>query len=230
MPKIHWYYLMRHMPDHVVCFDLGGVLVRVARTWGEALAAAQLSIFKQEVAGADLTEMAHFAPYQAGGIGGDQYYAELANYLGLSSAAQAEAAHNGILVAPYERTEDLVASLHGAGLRTGCLSNTNEPHWNAMATSGRFPAIAALQCPVLSHVAKLEKPDERFFRHFEATVGAEPSQIVYFDDLVENVEAGLDCGWRAYRIDPNGDTAAQMRAVLSREGVLPTPNVGSLAS
>jgi putative hydrolase of the HAD superfamily len=66
----------------------------------------------------------------------------------------------------------------------------------------------------------LVKPDQRIYRAFEAATETTPSEIVFFDDLVENIESARACGWNAVHIDHTGDTAAQILAGLRAHGAL----------
>ena len=52
-----------------------------------------------------------------------------------------------------------------------------------------------------SHLCGLCKPDAAIFEHVERTTGVPPSQILFFDDLAENVDAAKSRGWRGYVID-----------------------------
>lgn len=195
------------MKPTTVCFDLGGVLVKICTDWNVAL-------------GRDLgapawgiDEPAIFAQYQSGQVERPEYVQQLASHLG-TSESHALAAHQRILLEPYEGTLELVLELKAHGITTGCLSNTNELHWIEMTMSQRFPAITHLEHKMASHIVGLSKPDKQIFEAFEHLSGAEPSQIVYFDDSATNVSAAHSYGWHAVLIDPNGDTATQMRGQL----------------
>ena len=47
------------------------------------------------------------------------------------------------------------------------------------------------------------------------------SDLVFFDDLPENVDAARACGWNAVQVDHAGDTAAQVLAGLRAQGAMP---------
>src|SRR5687768_3281795 len=101
-------------PVEMVCFDLGGVLVRIARTWREAMLAAGLLPPPGEFESA-LTDCPAFDAYQAALIGSEEYLAELGRYLGGLSAEEARQVHVHILVEPYPGTIELVRDLRRAG-------------------------------------------------------------------------------------------------------------------
>ncbi|AIE84729.1 HAD family hydrolase [Fimbriimonas ginsengisoli] len=207
----------RH-PYRLVTFDVGGVLIRICHTWQACAREAGVDIkwpAQPEIA---LTDFPAFDAYQMGAIDLDDYLARLAEWLGCSPE-EAGRVHDGILVEPYPGTEELVAELQDRGELTACLSNTNEPHWQAFF-GGRFPAVARLDSKMASHLVGINKPDPAIFRLHAETNGVAPEEIVYFDDAPANIEAATEVGFRTLRIDPSGDTVAQMRGFLVDLGVL----------
>lgn len=198
----------------MVCFDLGGVLARICTRWGEAAEVAGIQLPPSAPAHATMSECPEFDAYQHGLLDEPAYFAGLRKFLHLPDAEVASEVHRGILIEPYPGTERLVAELQEMGYATGCLSNTNGPHWQIMAHGTRFPAITSLGCKVASHEVKLEKPNPAIFGKFEEISGFPAENIVYFEDGQRNVESALRCGWKAHIIDPHGDPAAQMRDAL----------------
>jgi HAD superfamily hydrolase (TIGR01509 family) len=103
---------------------------------------------------------------------------------------------------------------------TGCLSNTNAPHWEELAHSHRFPAIRAMHHRLASFEIDASKPDPRAFKAFETATGCSGSEILLFDDSQANCDAAVWLGWQALRVDPHGNPAEQMRTELRRVGAL----------
>ncbi len=115
----------------------------------------------------------------------------------------------------------VIAAIDAAGIATGALSNTSEPHWaDLRGPQSRYPTVARLRHAVASHLARVLKPDVRIYRAFEAASGISGDRVLFFDDLPQNIEAARAVGWHAERIDPTADTAAQLMAALRRHGVL----------
>lgn len=197
----------------LICFDLGGILVKMAASWNESLTLAGLSEYCRD----DLNVPVHtFEPYnlhEVGRMSDADYLASLAAYLGLPSSQDAYQAHLGFLYDPYPGTLELVNDIHKAGLHTACLSNTEEWHWQKMI-SALYPAVQAIQEQMASHILNARKPDTEIFLAASRRVSVEPNQVVYFDDVLSNVEGAQKAGWDAYLIDKTGDTAAQMRSIL----------------
>lgn len=193
----------------IVCFDLGGVVIRICRDWMEGCAAAGLDV-RRAAADAEASAARHDANvrYQTGRIDGPAYAHELSGILGgVYSADEVMAVHDAWLLGEYPGMGALIDRLHDSGFETACLSNTNHDHWVRIS---EFPAVMKLGHRLASHELGLHKPDDAIYADFERRIGAAPEEIVFFDDLAENVEAARDRGWHAFEIDPHGDPAAQV--------------------
>lgn len=230
---------MAAVPSRVVCFDLGGVLVRICQTWAEACGRAALSR-NVEWLGSD-TWIARRRQvgdrYQSGELECSEYFSELAALSeGLFTAIEFEQIHRAWTLDHYPGALEFVRALNASpGITTACLSNTNHAHWvRLIGADGKneYPAVAALQFQLASHLLGCGKPDARIYALAYATFaegtrslagsGASPlnpSDILFFDDLAENVAAARDAGWTAFQVDPRGDTVAQMRGFLAGAGV-----------
>lgn len=202
----------------MICFDLGGVLARINRTWQAAAETAGVSTALDRQPETALADLACFDQFQAGQLGLSAYLDELAEALQVG-LEEALAVHNGILVKPYADTMELVSAIQLSGYGTSCLSNTNAPHWEILRSEKHFPAIAALEFGMASHEVKMQKPDLEIFRHFESVVSAQANEIVFFDDGLVNVEGAIQAGWHAHHIDHEIETASQMVAALQSEGL-----------
>jgi FMN phosphatase YigB (HAD superfamily) len=220
----------------VVCFDLGGVLVRICETWAEACARAALPVRNADYFASDAWHepRRHAGDrYQSGQLECASYFAELAALSdGPFSAAEIEQLHHAWTLEHYPGALDLVRALNARpGVVTACLSNTNHSHWVRLVGAdgnNEYPAVVELHCQLASHLLGCAKPDPRIYQlayaKFSDVAAAErsplsPSDIVFFDDLPDNVRAARDAGWTAFRVDPSGDTVEQMRGLLASVGV-----------
>ncbi|MDI9638586.1 HAD-IA family hydrolase [Kamptonema cortianum] len=199
----------------VVCFDLGGVLLRIRHSWAEVLEfmGQQNPV---EVDGG----LAHYVPlseYQAGVLSEDDYLACVAGDLNLDVEG-ARRAHGLILREEYDGARELVQSCLKSGREVYCLSNTNELHYREFF-NGRFPVCEAFTELLASHRIRHSKPDEAAFRIVEDRSGHAGEEIVFFDDSMVNVEAARRIGWVAECVDPR-DPIDPMRQHLKRLGVL----------
>jgi FMN phosphatase YigB (HAD superfamily) len=208
------------MATRAVCFDVGGVLARIVRTWGEAADHTGIVIAEAARSVPHATGFEPHLQYQRGEIDESAYLEALRAFLEVGSVEDALRVHNGILLEAYPGTLELVLELQRVGVTTASLSNTNAPHFARMLDPELFPAIVALDFKVASHEVQSEKPNPEIYRILERTIGAQGSEIVFFDDSVKNVEAAGLVGWHAYWIDPAGSPATQVREHLVSEGVL----------
>jgi FMN phosphatase YigB (HAD superfamily) len=218
---------MHQQPIKLVCFDWGGVILRICRSWAEGCAAAGLEIR----AGTDLAEakaarqpLSH--DYQEGRLGCEAYFARVAQATGgVYTPEEIRRIHDAWLIAEYPGVDRVVERLLATpSVTTGLLSNTNAAHWERQhpETSGarpHFPTAGRLALRHASHLMRLAKPDARIYAAFEKATGFAPHQILFFDDLAENILAAQSRGWHAELIDHTGDTAAQMDAHLRSHGV-----------
>ena len=205
-----------------VCFDLGGVMVRIAGSWLEAIDRAGVEAGCRPSSSLRLTDVPELEALQEGSMPQEEYLASLAERFGLSGPREAARVHDAILIEPFEGVEPMVAFLHHAGIHTGCLSITNAAHWASLIDPARFPAIAALELKLASHELSLAKPDPAIFRTYERLSGFAATEHLLLDDSADNVLAARQVGWQAAHIDPAQGPGAQMAALF---GAL--SNVGS---
>jgi len=217
--------------ERVVCFDLGGVLVRICRSWAEACGKAALDERNPEWFASDVWTRLRRAVgdrYQSGQIDCDSYHTELAQQNGGAyTATELRRIHDAWTLEEYPGALELVQALNALpSVTTACLSNTNHGHWVRLANldgQSEYPSVLALRHRLASHLLGCAKPDPRIyalaFSAFADGGRLQPSDVVFFDDLAENVAAARAAGWSAFRVDPSGDTAAQMRRALASAGI-----------
>jgi HAD superfamily hydrolase (TIGR01509 family) len=210
------------MPEDRTCvvFDWGGVLLRICRGFAEGCAAAGLEVR----AGATDPELydvrrALSARYQVGVIGEEEFFDGVSAAMGgLYTPVEISRIHDAWLLGEYAGVGTLVDALHARGVVTGLLSNTNGRHWARRERD--FPTAGRLVHQHASHLLGLAKPGAEIYAAFEACTGLTPDEIVFFDDLGENIDAARTRGWHAVRVDHTGDTAGQMAQALAGLGLL----------
>jgi HAD superfamily hydrolase (TIGR01509 family) len=202
-----------------VCFDLGNVLVRLVKDWGDACTRAGVSLPHSN---ADGWRRQHdlMIRYETGDL-------DKAAYLQHVPACIPGVTHDTIsrvfdawLLGLYPGVRELIDELQGAGFITGCLSNTNEHHWGMIIERPEYDAIRDLDHLFASHHIRAMKPAESAYRHVERETGFKGGQILFFDDKPENVDAARAVGWRAEQIDRLDDAVGQMREMLVKHTVL----------
>ena len=167
-----------------------------------------------------LDKLKAFDAYQAGILSYDQYCHELAVFLGGLSAQQADTAHRAILHEPYPGYTSIIQTLYQQELVVGCLSNTNQPHWDNFFNGLLSEIEPYVSVRVASHEVEANKPDLLMFEAFEKEVELQGPEIVFFDDAEVNVKAAQSMGWRAFLIDPFGSPADQARNQLEGLGLI----------
>lgn len=202
----------------LVVFDLGQVLIRVCDGWPDACARVGVSIDRAEpdaTIAAKMIEIVH--RWDSGSIDLEQFAHEIAPLHDISPADVIRV-HDGYLLGPFPGAVELVDELNARGLKTACLSNTNAGHWDLMNTPGaaNFLPLDRMTYRFASHLIGCCKPDARIYQHVEAQTGFAGSQIMFFDDRAENVQAARQRGWRAHVIKIDGDPISQVRAHLAK--------------
>lgn len=205
---------MPHSTSPIKCivFDLGGVLVRICRSWQEACFRAGLA-FHGQIASPEIVQrrMALVHQYETGRITCVEFFAAaVATTTGWQSVDEFRRAHRAMIIGEYDGVRDLIDSIHARGLATGVLSNTNHAHWHDL----RQGIAARVHHPHASHLLGVAKPHADIYRAFELASRFAPHQILFFDDLADNIEGARAAGWHAELVDHTGDPASQMSAAL----------------
>ena len=108
-------------------------------------------------------------------------------------------------------------------MKTACLSNTNEHHWGLLSDR-KHPAffpLAELDHQFASHLIRARKPDEAIYEHLEKEAGVSGPEILFFDDVEENVRAARKRGWDAEWIDPElNNPMRQIREALRARQII----------
>ena len=111
--------------------------------------------------------------------------------------------------APVPAMYDMIRALRGAGLRTALLSNS----WGRDEyPRAEFPGL--FDMVVISGECGMRKPEEEIFLHTAKTLGLEPQQCVFIDDMEANVAAAVACGMTGVHHIGAAETAAALQDLL----------------
>lgn len=212
----------------LITFDLGGVIIRHHRSWAEACAATGTP-YHEAVAAPELVqrrrELARL--HHTGRIACEDFFPALAAATNhLYTEPQVRMLHDAWIYAEYEGIDRLLERLVTANrAQTAILSNTNATHWSRLGRGTRnglplFSAPLRLNNRHASHILGLAKPDAAIYRAFESHVGFRGPDIVFFDDLPENIAAAQQLGWQCHLIDHTRETAPQIEAILKSLNLL----------
>jgi len=136
---------------------------------------------------------------------------------------QITTASAAFVVGLYEGVPELLSELAAAGVKTACLSNTNEHHWGMLSDKAHpaFFPLSQLDHQFASHLIRARKPDDAVFEHLENVAQLRGPHILFFDDVEENVRAARKREWLAEWIDPSlNDPLSQIREALKLHNVV----------
>lgn len=189
-------------------FDLGGVVLdhdfgRAFESW-------------QACSRIDAAEMArrfsHDEPYsrhERGELHADDYFRHLAEVLEIDAPVERIAqGWNSTFIGLLETT---LARVHRARTRlpTYAFSNTNHSH--QAVWSERFPTmVSAFEHVFTSNELGMRKPEREAFHHVSASMGFEPDEVLFFDDLEENVIGARAAGLQAVLVRGDEDVRAAL--------------------
>ncbi len=195
----------------LVVFDIGGVVIEICHTWTQAREVAGFSGPEPKLD--RLSHSPFLDAYQQDDLTLEEYCQALAENIGVTPE-QALEVHKGILMREYDGLLEIVTKLKEHGIKTACLSNTAEIHWQEMHRGDRFPAFQLFDIKMASHRERINKPDPAIFHSMEEKAGVSSEQILFFEDTVRNVEGARAVGWRVRQIDPVNNPALQIKEEL----------------
>lgn len=185
--------------------DLGNVLVKVDFTpflsWlGQTSGDAGR--------GPEILKSSLFYDLESGQIG----RAEFANRVKVLYGAQIRAAELeerfcGVFPGLVDGIEPAIEELLATG-PVYCLSNTNEIHLSYLRE--RFPLLGRLTRLFASHELKMRKPYPGVYRDVARALDLNPRQLVFFDDVMANVEGAKRAGLGAHLFAGAASLAATM--------------------
>jgi putative hydrolase of the HAD superfamily len=104
---------------------------------------------------------------------------------------------------------DTIRTLHGAGFRTALLSNS----WGCDEyPRADFPGL--FDTVVISGECGMRKPEQSIFLHTAKSLGLEPQQCVFIDDIEANVAAATACGMTGVHHTETARTVATLQDLL----------------
>ncbi|QQE11794.1 HAD-IA family hydrolase [Planctomycetota bacterium] len=215
----------------MVCFDLGRVLIGICDDWGEACKRAGYEVNDDNgLAGVVMSGWKGAAKEslylnEIGALSSEVLYRDLGEYFGVDWEIVRDSGKK-YLKHKFEGVDELVSELKGKGLKLAVLSNTNDVHWNIMTGNdemtvegGALP-FDEMDHLFASHLLADKKPNASIYWMAESLSGVKGGHILFFDDLVENVEAARECGWNAERVTDRVNPVREMRGYLKEYGVI----------
>lgn len=188
-------------------FDLGGVLFNANGVAG----IAGLTGMSHDAAHDALVTSSAVHALETGRIDADAFGRRFAEELGLSiSSADMVEIWASWEAGPKPGAVRLLTAFRIQN-QLACLTNNNPVHWSRLCTL--HGAHRLFHRCYVSHEIGLMKPDPRLFEHMVTDLGTRASDIVYFDDREDIVEAALAFGFDAHQVF----SPEQIRAVLETD-------------
>jgi putative hydrolase of the HAD superfamily len=180
-----------------ILFDLGGVLLEVnqSRVFSrfETLTDIPASVIGERLTSApffrDQFIVREFSPREIA----EEVNGTLGVRLTTSDIVEAV---NAELGAEISSTATLLPNLRRK-TKVGCLSNTNSIHWDKLLRS--YPFMQNFDRRFASQILGFAKPGKEIYEKTAEYLNAQPRQILFFDDKMENVETARRLGWNAHQ-------------------------------
>ena len=145
------------------------------------------------------------AQYESGQLTSPEFFAVVQKETGFDGTEPEFAAHFEDIFTPIDEVISLHATLAASGLPTYTLSNTNEMAVRHISRAYDFwPRFTG---HILSHEVGALKPNPKIYEIFEQTTGCRSAEIIYIDDLSENIAAAAARGWHTIEHRNGKDTA-----------------------
>ena len=179
-------------------FDMGGVIFdvdfdRAFKVWQPK---SQLSLDEiRQTFKFDLQYQRH----ERGEIDAREYYDHLATMLQIESDhTHIAEGWNSIFTGEIPETMVMLQAVRSK-LPCHAFTNTNAAH--AATWSSMFPRVVkSFDRIFASHEIGLRKPEREAFDHISQALGIAAASIVFFDDLLENVQGATAAGFQAVHV------------------------------
>jgi putative hydrolase of the HAD superfamily len=209
------------VPVKAVCFDLGGVLIRIVSDWAEACDRAGVELkgaWSEPMKRKRLSVASN--RFEVGASTFDDFagvICEMSEY----TRDEVERVVDAWLIEPFAGMEEVIDRLLARGVKTAVLSNTNERHWPVIVDAGGpFAMVNRLGVLLASHEIGARKPDAAAYLRVEEELGVPAESILFFDDLQDNINAAVWQHWRTFRVYPQNDPAGQIMQELEQQELL----------
>jgi HAD superfamily hydrolase (TIGR01509 family) len=153
-----------------------------------------------------------YVAYETGELTTQQVFDEFCTKAGVAcDRADLELAANDIFW-PNVPMIPVVGALWSAGHRLGILSNTCATHWEFIA-DGRFRFLTChFEQATLSYEVGAMKPDAKIYLAAAEKAGVAPNEILFTDDLEENVAGARQAGFDAVHYTSTATFVDELRS------------------
>tara|TARA_R110002049_G_scaffold2750_7_gene22086 strand:- start:26228 stop:26878 length:651 start_codon:yes stop_codon:yes gene_type:complete len=196
-----------------VYFDLGNILVRFDEQIACANASNLFDVAAEKIHAA-VYGSGQQTRYEHGELSGEEFATSIREQVGrtiqqMPTQRLLDALSD--MFTPIDSMQQIVHSVHQAGVPFGILSNTCAAHWDWI-TRQQWPVMQeAYRETILSFEAGAMKPNKRIYQLAEASAEVARERILFVDDRTENVQAAKQRGWQAVECIGGEPVAAVLR-------------------
>jgi HAD superfamily hydrolase (TIGR01509 family) len=178
-------------------FDLGNTLIKLAYERVLENICRDSTVMRDELVEV-LEEPGSYRDMERGAISFWEFYEFLCDKTGYrGSIREFHELWSDFFDGTFPGAEELLERVRQR-YRVAFLSNSNEVH--AELIPRKFSSLFQKDDRfIFSHRFKVAKPDPEIFRRALDTIGATPQQVVFIDDLSENVTAARSLGIQAFQ-------------------------------
>ena len=152
-----------------------------------------------------------WAEFDRGTLEVPELVRRIATRTGIDAAAvQAVVDAVPVELQPMPATVALLQRLRHAGRRLHFLSNMPQPYAVQLERTHDF--LGSFESGVFSARVGMLKPEPEIYAYAARYFGAEPSELLFIDDVPANVSAARQAGWQALHFVDAADCEARLRA------------------
>jgi glucose-1-phosphatase len=199
------------MEIKTIFYDLGNVLVTV-----DGKKAVQALRERCEVSPRGIATcliQSGYEQYELGLVSTEGFFRGLKDALGFDGTIEELGQICSDIFAPIPRNIEL-AYATSKRYQVGILSNTNQVHIDFI--SRQFDLLDFFTVRVYSYQEGVRKPDTRIYERAAQKYQAAPEQILFIDDLAENVQTARALNWKVIQYRPELD----LKEAMSAHGVV----------
>jgi FMN phosphatase YigB (HAD superfamily) len=191
----------------VVVFDLGKVLVDFDYSIAARKVAARTTKSLLNLISL-LSSSSLIIQYESGLVTRQEFFEQVRDAIGFQGGLAEFGGYFADIFTEIPPMIALHAELRRRGFKTYIFSNTNDLAIEHIERN--FPFFKNFDGYIYSCEVGAMKPDAKIYAAMEKLCGRSGAGIIYLDDRVENVRAGLARGWKAFV----HETPEQTRAIL----------------
>ena len=196
----------------VVVFDLGKVLVDFDYSIAARKVAARSKISLRDLA-AFLSASPLLVQYECGMVNRRQFFEQIRDAVGFQGGMEEFGGYFADIFTEIPPMIALQAELRRRGIPTYIFSNTNDLAVEHVEKN--FPFFKHFDGYLYSYQVGAMKPAAKIYEAMEKLCGRKGQDIIYLDDRLENIQAGLARGWKSLVHETPEKTRAALKCILS---------------